>query len=135
MSGNLLVMKRIRPFLFDIILGVILVVTSCSVLAYYLWPRSSDMLFARISVSSVSVVSDIDLSLESEERSFVIEGKEDKEITVKVKHMAICVVDVDCLSQYCTHTGWINREGQSIICLPNELVITLYGEDSSEVRI
>lgn len=128
-------MKRIKPFVFDILLGVTLLALSCAIMAYYLWPRSAEALFASITVSGEAVVDDIDLSLESDERSFVIAGKEDDEITVKVKYQAICVDDVNCSSQFCTHTGWISREGQSIICLPNELVITLYGGDSSEVRI
>lgn len=47
------------------------------------------------------------------------------------------VASADCPTQDCVHTGAISRSGQSIICLPARIVITLTGgaADSSGVDV
>ena len=40
----------------------------------------------------------------------------------------ICVSVSDCPTQDCVHTGTITRAGQSIVCLPARISITLEGE-------
>ena len=47
------------------------------------------------------------------------------------------VASADCPTQDCVHTGAISRSGQSIICLPARIVITLTGgaADSSVVDV
>jgi hypothetical protein len=36
-----------------------------------------------------------------------------------------------CPRKICSHTGWIRRSGESIICVPNQLVIRLHQKQSS----
>ncbi|MBR5470568.1 MAG: NusG domain II-containing protein [Oscillibacter sp.] len=43
----------------------------------------------------------------------------------------ICVSVSDCPTQDCVHTGTITRAGQSIVCLPARISITLEGETAS----
>lgn len=33
-----------------------------------------------------------------------------------------------CHNQYCVQQGWLNRAGQVVLCLPNEISISLLGE-------
>lgn len=33
-----------------------------------------------------------------------------------------------CHNQYCVHQGWLTRAGQVAICLPNQVVLALLGE-------
>lgn len=40
----------------------------------------------------------------------------------------IRVINSDCSEQVCVKTGWISRPGQSIVCLPNQTMISLSGE-------
>ncbi len=40
---------------------------------------------------------------------------------------AVSVTDSDCPTQDCVHTGGISRAGQSIVCLPEQVVIQLTG--------
>ena len=41
-----------------------------------------------------------------------------------------CMLDASCPDQLCVKMGYISRAGQSIICLPHKLVISIEGEDS-----
>ncbi len=34
-----------------------------------------------------------------------------------------------CRNQYCVHQSWLTRAGQVAICLPNQVVLELLGED------
>jgi len=43
----------------------------------------------------------------------------------------IRVVESDCPTQDCVHTGEIGRAGQSIVCLPARIIIQLEGEAAS----
>ena len=40
---------------------------------------------------------------------------------------AVSVTDSDCPTQDCVHTGAISRAGQSIVCLPAQVVVHLEG--------
>lgn len=48
-------------------------------------------------------------------------------LTVAVEDGGICVEKSDCPTQDCVHTGTIRRAGQSIVCLPAQIVIHLEG--------
>lgn len=43
------------------------------------------------------------------------------------------VTDSDCPTQDCVHTGTITRAGQSIVCLPAQVVVHLEGAASADV--
>ncbi len=43
----------------------------------------------------------------------------------------VCVSVSDCPTQDCVHTGTITRAGQSIVCLPARISITLEGKTAS----
>lgn len=48
-------------------------------------------------------------------------------LTVHIEGGAVWVTDADCRDRTCEHTGRITRAGQSIVCLPNDVVITING--------
>ena len=45
---------------------------------------------------------------------------------------SVWVSDSDCPTQDCVHTGHIRRAGQSIVCLPAQVVIHLEGAASAD---
>ena len=47
--------------------------------------------------------------------------------TVMVSDGRVCVAGADCPDQTCVRQGWISYAGESIVCLPHRLVITLQG--------
>ena len=70
--------------------------------------------------------------------SFKIDDSFDKTILVKNKrgynkiHIhdgGVEIEDADCADKVCVKTGFINRKGQIIACLPNKLYIKIKGQD------
>ena len=51
-------------------------------------------------------------------------------LTVEEKDGAVSVVASDCPNQDCVHSGAISRAGQSIVCLPARVAVTLEGAAS-----
>ena len=57
-------------------------------------------------------------------------AKRDAETRTQTETVGVRVVSSDCPTQDCVHTGQISRAGQSIVCLPAHIVITLAGADA-----
>lgn len=51
-------------------------------------------------------------------------------LLVAVHDGGVCVQESDCPTQDCVHTGTITRAGQSIVCLPAQIVVHLEGVTS-----
>ena len=47
--------------------------------------------------------------------------------TVEIKSGSVSVTDASCRNQVCVRHGAISRPGESIVCLPNRLVVTIEG--------
>ena len=57
-------------------------------------------------------------------------AKRDAETRTQTETAGVRVVSSDCPTQDCVHTGQISRAGQSIVCVPAHIVITLAGTDA-----
>ena len=53
-------------------------------------------------------------------------------LTVAADGDSVWVSDSDCPTQDCVHTGYIRRGGQSIVCLPAQVVVYLEGAASPD---
>lgn len=53
--------------------------------------------------------------------------------TVEVREGKIRIQAAGCPDQACVRTGFISRPGQSIVCVPGQLVITLTGQAGGEI--
>ena len=51
-------------------------------------------------------------------------------LTVEAADGAVYVASSDCPNQDCVHSGAISRAGQSIVCLPARVAVTLEGAAS-----
>ena len=51
-------------------------------------------------------------------------------LRVSTRDGGVAVMDSDCPTQDCVHTGVITRAGQSIVCLPAQVVVHLEGTAS-----
>ena len=49
---------------------------------------------------------------------------------VVVENGRVCVKDANCPDRVCVRTGWIEYEGESIVCLPHKLVVTVRGGET-----
>ena len=61
-------------------------------------------------------------------KTVTIDG--DYHLEIQVDSGGVCVVHSDCPGQDCVHTGAISRAGQSIVCLPAQVVISLESASS-----
>lgn len=61
----------------------------------------------------------------SEDITIDIEGENGAYNTLVIKSGRACVIDASCKDKLCHKMGNIKYDGQSIICLPNKLVISV----------
>lgn len=47
--------------------------------------------------------------------------------TVEVSHGRVRVTEADCPDGICERSGWIEYAGESIVCLPHKLIVTVRG--------
>ena len=53
--------------------------------------------------------------------------------TIVIKDASIAVTDADCPDQLCVRQRSISKNGESIICLPHKLVITIDSPEESDI--
>ena len=75
------------------------------------------------------VAAQVALSTLTEEKKITIDGQ--YHLTVTLTKDGVSVTESDCPGQDCVHTGRITRAGQSIVCLPEQVVVTLEGKSSA----
>ncbi len=50
-----------------------------------------------------------------------------------IENGSACVQDADCPDRTCVHEGKIRRDGETIVCLPHKVVITVVSDEKSDV--
>ena len=107
--------KNSKPFtvLDGIIVAVLLVVIGIAIWLIYRKPAVT------VKISSPSYSGEFKLD---EDAVIELDG-----LTVVVEDGCVFVTGATCRDKTCEHTGKISRAGQSIVCLPAEVVITIVG--------
>jgi Uncharacterized protein conserved in bacteria len=122
---------KLRPTPWDLIVFAA-VAAAAVALGCFFWQQaaaSGDDLTAVISQNG-TVLETVRLSTiaEGERQEFTVSG--DYTAVVALERDRVCIESSTCPSQDCVHTGWISRPGQSVVCLPNRLVVELTGSSS-----
>lgn len=52
---------------------------------------------------------------------------------IKIHDDGIEIIDADCPDKVCVDTGFIDKHGSSIVCLPNKLIVEIKGEKKVEI--
>ena len=97
-------------------LGLVLLLT--------LRPSSSSGSYAIVEVDG-SVVARYPLSVDG---TYEINGGTN---TVEIKDGKVRMLDADCPNQLCVRQMWIDKANQSIVCLPNRVIVTISGAAGS----
>lgn len=50
--------------------------------------------------------------------------------TIEIKHGKVRFVDSPCSNRQCILRGWTQHSGDTIVCLPNRVSLTMIGQDS-----
>ena len=120
--------ERLRPTIWDALV-VIGVLAAALLLLPVLRPKTGGRLRAEISLDS-AVIASYDLDRLTEPQSLTVDAP--YPLVVEAEPGRIRIAESACPGGDCVHTGWADRAGDRIICLPNRLVITLSGEADLE---
>lgn len=109
-------------------LAGLLLLSLVSLVALYssfsLFPGSTKTVQAVISVQG-TVVRSISLPVEAR-TTFTIPGRVGSSI-VEVEGGRVRMVEAPCPGRVCINQGWIQHAGESIVCIPGEIVIRIEG--------
>lgn len=97
------------------------------------WSKDYSSTYANIKISG-KLYKDINLSSKNGEETFVINTDHGTN-TIKINGNTIQIVEADCHDDLCVKQGIISKVGQSVICLPHELIIEIKGEESNDSDI
>jgi hypothetical protein len=67
----------------------------------------------------------------AEDQRFWVDGPLHR-AEIEIKDKRVRVVDSPCEKKICVRTGWIHKPYQTIICVPNRVVIRLLGSDDDD---
>jgi len=111
-----------------ILLAGLLLIALLSVAALYsrfsIFPAKIESIQAVITAQG-KLVRKIDLA-EGGKSSFVIQGRIGPS-TVETDGARIRMLEAPCAGQICVKEGWIGRPGQTIVCIPGEILIRIEG--------
>ncbi len=54
-------------------------------------------------------------------------------LTMEIKNGKVRVITSTCKEKLCVKEGWIDKVGESIICLPNRISITITGNNGGKI--
>ncbi len=109
-----------------ILIGIVLIFSLLGYLIFCIVNQDASSLLAEISVNG-SVITKIDLNNPPSDRIINIPGPLGNSI-IEVKPGAIRMKFSPCPDHHCMNTGWINRSGQVIACIPNRVIIKLLAD-------
>lgn len=116
---------ELRPTWWDgAVAALVAALAVLSAVWYYGGLARSGPLTAAI-VHRGQVVQTVELDRLTEEMTVLVEGT--YHLTVTLNKTGVRVSESDCPGQDCVHTGTITRAGQSIVCLPEQVVVQLSG--------
>jgi len=91
-------------------------------------PAGEGMLELQVSAPQATELNNVswqELLAADGEKTWQIHGAQGI-LTVKYLHgQGIAVVESSCPDQICVQTGYINKAGQSIVCVPNQVILQL----------
>lgn len=118
----------LKPKPMDALVVIIVVAFAVMTAAFVYGKNRGETLTATVEHRG-QVAAQVALSTLTEEKKITIDGQ--YHLTVTLTRDGVSVTESDCPGQDCVHTGRITRAGQSIVCLPEQVVVTLEGKTSA----
>jgi len=116
----------------DMIIILVLVAAVLSWLVVNKLGESEDVRQVVIETNG-SVYKTIPMSKGMKLQNIHIELENGNYIDIVVDENGAYVKDVECPDKVCQKTGLVSRVGQSIVCLPNKVVVYIEGKTESDV--
>lgn len=118
----------LKPKPMDALVVIIVVAFAVMTAAFVYGKNRGETLTATVEHRG-QVAAQVALSTLTEEKKITIDGQ--YHLTVTLTRDGVSVTESDCPGQDCVHTGRITRAGQSIVCLPEQVIVTLEGKTSA----
>lgn len=115
---------KLRPTPWDALVVLAVLALAAAVVVAFYGGKAGGRLTAVVTDHGTQVAR-VALDTLSAPKTIEVEG--DYPLTVAVTGDGVYVSHADCPTQDCVHTGVITRAGQSIVCLPAQVVIHLEG--------
>jgi hypothetical protein len=114
-----------------LIAGVLVIAVLSAALLYgTIFPRQSGTVSSRAVIKAQGrLVRRIELSTEGKKATFTLRGKMGP-ATVEVEGKRIRMSEAPCRDRICVGRGWIEKPGESIVCIPNEIHIYIESGDA-----
>lgn len=108
-----------------IAVAVIVLLTAASVGALsYRRGSTKDAMTALVSVDGNDLLS-IDLSEDAEPYEISLEEMAGVKVTLEVQDHAVRVLHSDCPDQICVRAGWLSKDMDIAICMPNRVSVVV----------
>ncbi|MBP2031871.1 hypothetical protein J2Z42_000536 [Clostridium algifaecis] len=111
-----------------IIIVLLVIISTVGLFAYKNHSNTSDKI-ATIKQNG-KIIKTIDLNNVSGTQEFTIKYNGIHYNKIKVEKGKIAIIDADCPDKVCVKTGWLSETGQSSVCLPHKLIVSIEGKNS-----
>ena len=113
----------------DLLLIIILLLIAALMGSFFLLKQDTDSGVAALSIDG-SIVALYDLSKE-ENRFIALSDSYGVPVTLEIKDGSICFYESQCPDHICENYGYISREGETAVCMPNRTVLTIYAQSDN----
>lgn len=119
----------------DIIIIVVLMIISFlpEVILVMILGKGYDNTYAEVTIAG-ELYKNIPLSEHKGEEIIEINSKTGVNI-IKVSDDKISIVEANCPDKVCMKPGFIHKPGESLVCLPNRLMIQIKGNTEEDIII
>lgn len=64
----------------------------------------------------------------NQDREILVNGYKGGTNRVVIKDQKVHISEATCPDKLCIHQGWIEHTGESLVCLPNRVIVRIIGE-------
>jgi hypothetical protein len=116
-----------------LLIGVILFFASAALLVLYSLSPGGESKSATVRIHG-RIVKTLELSGDEERRTFEIEGSIGDSV-IQVEGARVRILNSPCPDKICVKQGWVEKPGEVIICVPNEISVSVEGDDGVDAII
>ncbi len=120
-------MKEKKKHKYDIII-ILLIIAAGAVMALVLFMSKKSGTYVQVRVDS-EVVREFDLNTDTE---YMIQGANGGQNLLIIKDGEAFVSEASCPDELCIKMGRISNVGESVICLPNRVVVEIISDDGKK---
>lgn len=116
-----------------LLIGVILFLATVALLALHLLSPGGDSKSATIRVHG-RIVKTLELSGDDDSRTIKVEGSIGDSV-IQIEGARVRILHSPCPDKICVNQGWVEKPGEVIICVPNEISVSVEGDDGVDAII